>query len=296
MKIKMFHCLHRINISASDLTALRSQCEVTEDPINISGERLRRYTLRGVPAKQVDVALPMSHQGLEPLVLEIGEKLGKFDGAKRLRLTIRHWHNSLKDAGIPIPKGKILIDRRENTSEAVEEMSRHVGAGNLQNEPILRDALEEAGSVFNLAILWEGGHWSGSWVILKSDLADYNLSAVVMWHWNRYYQFLPFEEVQLLAQSFEASHPEIKRLTLAEANRLASRDLYRLARDLGWRKLTLREANKFSLSQGWHPTENVVKRISEIYPGVGQYTQEAASGVVPIKDYVQTSYGTVVVE
>ncbi len=308
-KPPLFRCLHRVVVTVADLHALRRQCEATEDVCHIPGERLHRYTLRGVPARLVDVAMPAVHDGGKPLVLEIARKFGRFDAAERARLTVRHWSPrnldgspQLRDHAGPILAGRLMIDRREGATLAAG-LDSHQAV----DDGIAVDASHAADSTLTVAVLWQGGYWSETWGVLRSSLADYDLAAIVMWHRERYYGFLPYDEARLLADSFEARNPGLRSLTLAEANRLASRDLYRLARDLGWRKLTLRERTRYGFGADcgqWLRVEQVERRRADLgYPsrtGAGQYTTEAAHGQAMTQTerdgYIQTSHGLFGVE
>ena len=291
-----FKCLHRITC---DYRLLLPELEATHDPVTLpGGDRCQRYTFRGVPAKLVDVIIaPDDGQ----MVLEIGRKVGKFNGAFRDRLTLRPWRSwKLEDHAGKILPARLFIQRSEGRSETVEQMERLAANGDGEALDALHDPLLEAGSELTIAVIWEGGQWLRTWPCLRSNLLDYDLPAIVLWHWNRYYHFLSYEDAKALADAFESSHPAVRGLTLAEANRAASRDLYRLARDLGWRKLTLREANKYQLPAGWVLVDRLDKRRAEMgYPsrnGAGQYTNEAAAGLPMQEEPVRTAYEQIVVE
>lgn len=270
-----FTCLHRAILSPSDVVALVRECERTEDCVIMpGGERLDRLTFRGVPARIVDVAVPRDLPPEFPvsdgeprrkaLVLEIGRKVGRYDGAERLRLNVRQWSGYRSDGTPqqcgadgrqqPIPQGRIYFGR--------------------------------ATDLLLVTVVWAGGSWAHEFLALRSDLHGYALGSVVWWHYRRYYEFLPVEEVRSIATEYDARGEEFSAqgLTLAEVNRMASRDLYRLARNLGWRKLTLREREAYRLDGQWHRTEAISRRRAEMgYPplsptGCGQYTLDAANG------------------
>lgn len=226
-----------------DSAASLSTCiEKTEDRVWLSRTVCcDRYTLRGVPAKRLDVIV---QQGLDltgPCLVEVVTKAGRFDGATRPRISVREDNPS-----IPSERGSISCSWAE--------------------DGIRIDVTRQAGPAW----CWEG-------VPLRSQMDDYCPARLVTWHWTRYYQHIPYEpDVRALAESFQIVPGE----TLAEANRRASRDLYRLARDLGWRKLTLRDQQRYGLEgRQWHREEAVAVAMAERkYPrdGVGQWTHEAA--------------------
>jgi hypothetical protein len=58
---------------------------------------------------------------------------------------------------------------------------------------------------------------------------------------------------------------------------MASRDLYHLARQLGWKKLTAREQQKHGIDAMWIRQERIMSGGNQT--GCGQYTEEAARGL-----------------
>lgn len=74
---------------------------------------------------------------------------------------------------------------------------------------------------------------------------------IVSWHWQRWYKHLTWEEVRPVADEFVSQLRETQ-LTRNEANRLASRLLYRASRDLGWVKLDARQKVRLGLDADWH--------------------------------------------
>lgn len=91
---------------------------------------------------------------------------------------------------------------------------------------------------------------------LREQLDGYQVARIVMWHYRRYYSHLSEHEpeVRALADAFDPGD-----VTLAEANRLASRCLYDLSREMGWRKLTLKEREKLGRVDAaqWQKSERV---------------------------------------
>lgn len=297
-----FTCLYRVVLSPADVAAMVRECERTEDCVIMpGGERLDRLTFRGVPARIVDVAVPRDLPPEFPvsdgeprrkaLVLEIGRKVGRYDGAERLRLNVRQWSGYRSD-GTP----------------------QQCGAdGRQQPIPQGRVYFVRATDLLLVTVVWAGGSWAHEFPCLRSSLHDYDISSIVFWHRENYYQFLPYDEVESVAREFAARKEEFvaSGITLAEANRAASRELYRLARNLGWRKLTLREREMYRLDGQWHRVEEISRRRVDMgYPplsatGCGQYTLDAANGRAmrgPVEDdrveqytddEYRTSYGLV---
>jgi hypothetical protein len=121
------------------------------------------------------------------------------------------------------------------------------------------------------------GAWRAAFARLRSDLDHYNLARVMMWHYARYYTHLDRAEVFQYADEWGALPHEFA--TLAEANRAASRELYQLSRDAGWRKLTLREQKKWGLDSQWVRQEVIAERSRDLSAtGVSEATLDAASG------------------
>jgi hypothetical protein len=193
--------------------------EPTEDRVWLSKScRCRRYVLRGVPGKLVDVLiddrgsdLPADHD----LVISVVRKAGHFDGTERDRITVRAMQQS---------ETRYLAHAEVAVTETDASISISI------SRPGMRG-------------------WKGEYARLRSDLDRYCLPRIVMWHWRRYYAMLPMDEVTALADSGTWLPENCP--TLSEANRAASRALYRLARDLGWRKLTLRERTVLRLDSMW---------------------------------------------
>lgn len=245
-----------------------------------------RLTFRGVPARLVDVSVSFPQQEGEKekaWVCEVGHKVGRYDAEERLRINIRLW--STYRGG---------------------EAADHVGLLPKGRLSIIRSA-----DLLLVALTWGETGWAKEFPTLRSDLNDYDLGRIIWWHWNRYFHHLNSSDVEPISKSFEARRPEFiaQGLTLAEANRMASRDLYTLSRNLGWRKMTLREREKFGFDgvRQWYREEEINRRRVDMgYSpmGVGEYTLDAANGKTmhPVEedrvesydgeDTVQTSYGS----
>ena len=261
--------IHAFAINPDDLTRLLRVLESTEDYVWISkNQRLRRMTLRGTPARLIDFAVPEA--GLDrPLLCEVGEKTGRYDSAKRWQITVSRWLGGPgwkgRQQGVP-PDGTLAVT---TTAEA---------------------------DAWHLIARWDGGGtWLHSAPRLRSDLGAYDLPAVALWHWTRYYRVLERAEAESVAAVFAAETlAEIERrrqageqpLTLAEANRHASRLLYRAARDAGWRKLTTGERLKWGWSQMWVRADEFEARRTDYRAsdrnrtGCGDYTLDAAAGLI----------------
>lgn len=285
-KKPVFTVMHRVVVDPITRDEVLTHTERTEDIVIFpGGERMDRLTFRGVPARLVDVSvsLPQRDGEMEKAwVCEVGRKVGRYDAEERLRINIRLWSTyrggDPADHVGPLPKGRLSIVR--------------------------------AADLLLVALTWGDTGWAKEFPTLRSSLDGYDISRIVWWHWNRFYQHLSSYEVDPLAKSFEARKPEFvaQGLTLAEANRMASRNLYSLSRSLGWRKMTLREREKFGFTgtRQWYREEEINRRRVDMgYSpmGVGEYTLDAANGRVmrPVEedrvesydgeDTIQTSYG-----
>lgn len=235
-------------VPPEDATALMAHLERTEDRVWLSRTVCcDRHTLRGVPARRVDILVdPVPPSAGQVLACTIVVKRGRFDGAERPRLALRRW-----------PEAQPLAPGRLTVAEDGDDIRLTVEAGGPG---------------------WSAGAWSAAFRRLRSSLDGYRPARIVMWHWRRYFGFLPEAEAVALADAFIPSDGT----TLAEANREASRDLYRLARSLGWRKLTLREKARLGLpadAPQWHRAESLPASEGE-YPrdGAGEYSHRAARG------------------
>lgn len=181
-------------------------------PTSIPG----KYTLSGVPGNKCDVLISDRLSPDWAIVLEIGKKEGKYNGALRTRFSFRKWSRNARYYNGP---GNNQVVIQHDTISVI----------------VNSDKLIVAGRTFT-AIQFDR---------LKSNLDGYTMSSVIMWHWNRYFKFLPHRKVLALANTFERNNPALRQGTLAEANRLANRDLHKLANDLGWHKLTLKEQKRY---------------------------------------------------
>lgn len=118
--------------------------------------------------------------------------------------------------------------------------------------------------------------WSGSYY---SKVID-DLWGIVVWHHKKFYPFLDDDEVLSEYSTMETlgDNP-----TINTANRAASRMLYRLARNLGWRKLTPREQKNHDSPIPWVKAERTLTSGEHTESGVGRYTLDSASGTKPME-------------
>jgi hypothetical protein len=234
-------------VSDNEVQYARNHLEETEDYVWLSRTiRCRKYTIRGVPARLVDVVIAenLEQYPHDPMTVELSHKVGRYDGAIRDRICIRRRQmHQVKDwARVDFT---ITLD-----ASAIDMISRLRIGNELRNYPTLR-----------------------------SEMNDYSIARIIMWHWRRYYLHLvDGDAIRQLADQWAAevaAMPERPNWTLAEANRAASRRLYKYSRDEGWKKLTLRERERHGLRAQWVREEiyadAVNKRIGNAL-GVGEYT------------------------
>jgi hypothetical protein len=224
--------------------------ESTERVVHLSPRtRGAVYALRGVASSELDIVVTddvdVPRDIRDVIVLEISRKAGKYDGAERDRLLLRrlpsHQARELVRAELCVSSGDGCV------FVAVVE---HPGG-----------ELERVG--------WRREYRQWTHVLADTERAG----DIVIWHWQRYYRFLDEGEVRAIADGFG---DEAVGMTLAEANRLASRRLYALARECGWRKLTLREQAAWGLDGQWHP-ESRVAAARGSRTGVGEHTVLSAT-------------------
>lgn len=236
--------MHAIRVNGETLAPLLAYEEETEDIVVIKKTHYRRATFRGVPARRLDLVIEggveLGESGWFEVLLH--QKQGRYDGAVRYRIQVR------RDRQVPeILYGNLVVS--------------HMDDGTV--EIILRDGVSAGVGI--------------KAPLLRSDLDTYRLGCVWMWHFRRYYLHLhdEIENAVDLGDAWAASvEDQRSSWTLAEANRSASRDLYRISRELGWRKLTAREQEKHGVDTMWIRISDLEKRMSAT--GCGEYTLEAA--------------------
>lgn len=200
----------------------------------------QRMGLRYVPAKRVDFLIDQrttlaDGEHPECWMIEMGRKAGHFDGATRDRWTAR----IIRESQAPKNWADIVITE---TGSGVEILC--------------------------------GAH-SATYPMVRREISDHEPERIVIWHWTRYFRHIPHEDMLAAAQGWAHTEwPTISQCGLAQANRSASTMLYRLSRDLGWRKLSLREQGKHNVIGQWHRADD--PRLG-YRNGCGQATVTAAA-------------------
>lgn len=205
-----------------------------------------RYHIYDSPAGELDVVVAR-HAHATYWKLEIGRKRGRYDGRERWRITLR---------GLPPSAGPEVSDLPVAHLEVDSEEKSHRIRCDYINIEVRR---------------------------LRSAVRPDDLDQIARWHASRYYLHLDDDTVDGVAGEFVAAMGAAPTpLTLAEANRMASRMLYRASRELGWSKLTRRERARLGLTgeAQWHPSERVEALRLERgrRSGCGEYTHRAAAG------------------
>lgn len=199
----------------------------TQNFRTVFGHTLRRYMLPGVPGRRFALWIT-ENMGEESYIVEIGEIKGSYSGESCPSISIRPWNPE---------------SRYQGYGEAYRMWIERV-----DRELTVRIVTKSANHIYRLETL-------------PDTLEGYDIPSIVLWHFRRYYSFLPFDEVKSLAESFESLHPELRSLSLSEANRLASRDIYELARRLGWCKLTTKMQERYGMrGTQWEREEMIAKR------------------------------------
>lgn len=185
--------------------------------------------LLGVSTGDIDVVVVddfVTGRGRWAQVLEVSNKTGKFDDVRRIRLLFRLLPEEQARALRPV---EIIVSADDAVPCTVMVRDRFAS----------KDVL-----------------WQQSFTRYSHRLSDPLRAAdILTWHWQRYYRFLPWCDVEDLARDFGALAVG---LTLSMGNRLASRQLYQRARNQGWRKLTMREQARWQLKGQWHRDEDCV--------------------------------------
>lgn len=229
--------------------------------------RCRKHHLRGVPAAWLTVLIDdrwwtPDDRPLDYWCVELVDKLGRYDGFARPQIALRLLpSHTCRDYVV----ADLVVDRQEKmTRVAIDTGCEEPDSGLLGISPEIR--------------------WSMNFQRLEESLDNYDLARIFWWHWTRYYRVpVPRRDAEERVADWladitmqMASEP----MGLAEANRHVSRWLYRLARQLGWRKLTKREQDKLGLSGPWHREEECPLRDDPqgrwSKSGCGRYTIESA--------------------
>jgi hypothetical protein len=214
------------------------------------------YALRGVASSDIDIVVTddfdFPRDDRDVMVAIISKKSGKYNGAVRDRILLR----------------------RQPSHQC-----RELPVGDLWSDVY--------GSERDVVITVDGQDiWRATYRVWTHELTDAeHAGQIVRWHWHRYYAFLGKANIESLAAHFgdrAIGH------TLAEANRLASRELYGMARAAGWRKLTLREQASLGLEGQWHRDEVVAEhRASRASrSGCGQHTLLSATMAEHLEEWL----------
>lgn len=252
MKKKDFILTHRLIVLLSDIE--NWPLESCGQDIWLSRTvKCARMNLVGLPAKRLDVIIDRALvdnelSGDEPIVCEIGRKIGKYDNRERIRICFREYGPRLaNDPTYTKTEGRIRVS-------AVES-----------------DYMLEATDIkYNVL-------WQETLPRLRAYANPGAAGEILMWHWSRYFRHLPADEIEDIASHFKL--PE--GLSITAANRMASNLLYSESRGRGWSKLTVRERERLGLDGGpWIRTDVVAIRRAERMgcdpSGTGEYTRDAA--------------------
>jgi len=242
-----------------EISSFQFSLEATENVVWLS-RTMRGVVsgLLGVSTGDIDVVVVddfFSGRGRWGQVLEISNKTGKFDGTRRIRMLFRLLPEEQARDLRPI---SLEVSADETVPCTVMVSDRFAGKELL---------------------------WSQSFVRYSHRLSDPVRAAdILTWHWTRYYRFLPWCDVEDLARDFGTAAIG---LTLSEANRLASRQLYQRAREQGWRKLTLREQSRWQLRGQWHRDEDCVTARAKLGApnGASEASNRASRANGKLDDY-----------
>lgn len=219
--------------------------------------RARRYTFIGTNTSKVDVLISDPVGAERFPVLRLTQKAGRYDGAVRDRLVIR-WYTAQALTTFPYQPADIEVYVCPDFPDRLQLVINSETVRSWRyTRPMVRGGVDE-------------------------------LAPIILWHWERYYRMLPEDDVRALAASLvdgwaSGQAPP----TLAQCNRLASRALYRLARDLGWRKLTERERHRLALESMW-VREEVYAEAQELRRGMaatgaGEFSEYESAGRLEVR-------------
>jgi hypothetical protein len=113
-----------------------------------------------------------------------------------------------------------------------------------------------------------------------------HLEGIVRWHFDRYYRFLNDCDIKSVVSQLEEYLSNNVDITLAALNRVASRLLYRCARENGFRKLTKREQLRLRLSGQWHTEAQYADAQNKIQcsyyspTGESEYSLRESKGLI----------------
>lgn len=236
-----------VGITMDLISSIEPVCGVTR----IGVKRYQQAALRGVPRKRLSLLIPDC--GIDPIglnLVEVGTKIGKYDGAERLQISIRQ---------LPETTIKSMPDV-QRLDETVLHVLYHGGCCSV----VLCDADDFSGVRLTI--------YMGDTLRTRPLETAEGARQVIAWHWVHYYMHLSHNEVEDLLTTFEFLGCE----TLSEANRRASRALYARSREMGWRKLTSRERDKFGIEGGCWQRISTLDRLIYRQTGCGEFTHRAA--------------------
>lgn len=222
-----------------------------------------RSGLLGVPMARMDILVDgRVETGTVPphhiVVLEISRKTGHITGDTRDRWVWRSLDPHCSAARAVDTWGMVEVDRQAGATDI------RIRGGD--------------GSV-----LFERTYPSYTWELDR----EADTGRILWWQYNKYFKFLPADDVTTLAGTFLLSKSV---RTVSEANREAARQLYRLARELGWRRLTLRERIRMWGPEGrdrpiWHRESEIADLLYQT--GAGEATHRAADGgtLEPVQEW-----------
>jgi hypothetical protein len=242
----------RIRLSS---TELELELEPTERKVHLSPTVTGTvYAIVGVASSDIDVVVTddfdCPRDERDVAIAIVSKKSGKYDGAVRDRIVLRR---------VPGHQARDTSEGEIWTESYGAELDIHVGEW------------------------WHAIY--RQWTHEITDLA--HAGDIVRWHWSRYYSFLPEADIATYAEGFGS---RCIGLTLAAANRMASRELYAMARSAGWRKLTLREQSALGLEGQWHRDEAVLRAraSSRTRSGCGEHTLLAASMAAYVANWLDS--------
>jgi len=223
-----------------------------------------RYGVRGVAASRLDLLLDQRlRDGTDPdprdlVILEIRAHPGRYSGEVRDRLAWRVHRPS--DVG---------ADGRRADDLAWAQID-----------------VEEVPGVATVTLTEGSGGvvWQREYPVSRWECDDRSPARLITWTWHRYYGHLCWIDVEPLAACYTIAPGA----TVSEAVREAGRQLYRLSRELGWRKMTLRERRRLWGPDGdsrplWHRESELLSLHASREAGIsatgcGEATLRAAGG------------------
>lgn len=247
--------------------AIASEIERSENIVWIGHARYVRTGLRGVPRSFMDVCIT-THKPAYPavLVVDVTAKPGKYDGAVRPRVVLR-WIGAVHEGKVGGP-----LDGIEHVVVTFDDKDDGDGKtlGVVHAFPVDRpDA-----SPYVL----------GSGKRLETEVTDpTTLQRMLVDHWRDYFKHLRYEDddIALVADGWAATCDYAGR-TRNDLFREAGRVLYAHAVALGWKKMTVRDRERWGLTDhgAWIRVEELDRLRGFPASGTGEATRFAASGAI----------------